>query len=131
MKKFTQYLKPEQKPTKEQPKTIVDQAWSNARKKIEEQEKLNQIALEEETKKQQELKKKLFVEKIVDVNHIREEFTGEHLFEEEQEESEEEQEESEDEIQYTIGKNSKIQNILGDLFSHIKNSSKNKKRQNT
>ena len=58
MKKFTQYLKPEQKPTKEQPKTIVDQAWSNARKKIEEKEKLNQLAIQEETKKQEELKKK-------------------------------------------------------------------------
>ena len=36
MKKFSQYLKPEQKLTEEKPKTIIDQAWSNARKKVEE-----------------------------------------------------------------------------------------------
>ena len=87
MKKFTQYLKPEQKPTEEKPQTIIDKAWSNAKVKFEETDKLNRIAIEEENKRQEELRKKLFVEKIVDVNLIKEEFTGEHLFEEEQEET--------------------------------------------
>ena len=35
MKKFSQYLIPEKKSDDKKPKTIVDEAWSNAKQKFE------------------------------------------------------------------------------------------------
>lgn len=76
MNKFGQYLKPD---TSEKKLSLTEQIWHKTKQKFQEEEKESEII----NQQQEQLKKKLVVEKIVDVNVIREEFTGEHLFEKE------------------------------------------------
>ena len=51
MKKFSQYLIPEKKSDDKKPKTIVDEAWSNAKQKFEKEQPIAE---------QEDLKKNLF-----------------------------------------------------------------------